>query len=254
MYSQCVTARGIYGAGLFHPRRIALDDPDLSLSSPVLPGLAPMKARGPQGSESPSVVLDMLQVPYRDMFRSSPEAIVLLTLKGVPQSRIRGPLNSSATGKRRSARFRFPDCVPRVLQERSQGAVDPSQEAESVRWNWISSERTDAGLPRHSRLIHRSVPGALFLRISPASSAGSGRYRNDRIVFPPSLSVLRTRRSSPSARKAGPCKPCLSQGVPVATLARRHALRDFLGKENAATGPGPFRLGPARCGISGRGS
>ena len=82
LYSQCVTARGIYSTGFFSPRRIDFDDPDLRLDPPAFSSLAPRSAKGPGDGDSPTGVVDLLQKPYREMFRLSPEAIILFDLNG----------------------------------------------------------------------------------------------------------------------------------------------------------------------------
>ncbi|HMK38497.1 MAG TPA: PAS domain S-box protein, partial [Bacteroidota bacterium] len=80
LYAQCVTARGIYSSGFFLPRRLDLNDPEVRIDSPALPGLAP---QGPKGRrEAAETVVDLLQEPYREMFRLYPEATVLFTLDG----------------------------------------------------------------------------------------------------------------------------------------------------------------------------
>ena len=82
LYSQCIRARGIYSTGFFYPRRIDLDQPDLRLDPPTLPGFAPQSGKGRSDAVPSSAVVDLPQEPYRDMFRLSPEAIILLDLKG----------------------------------------------------------------------------------------------------------------------------------------------------------------------------
>ena len=82
LYSQCVTARGIYSTGFFYPRRVGFDDPDIRLEAPALPGLARGNEKGRGDGAPPSVLVDLLQEPYRDLFRLSPEAIILFDLDG----------------------------------------------------------------------------------------------------------------------------------------------------------------------------
>ena len=236
MYSQCVTARGIYGAGLFHPRRIALDDPDLSLSSPVLPGLAPMKARGPQGSESPSVVLDMLQVPYRDMFRSSPEAIVLFDLEG--RSTEPNPRAVELLGYREEEISTVP--LSRI--------VCPAFYRSALRALSILRKKRKASgelelLRKNGRRFTASFTasfigasrGALFLRDISGELRRIGEIQKDR----DRLSTLAECSPHPqvlsSARKLVHANRAFRRAFPWIDIGSgEHALRDFLGKENAA--------------------
>jgi PAS domain S-box-containing protein len=82
LYSQCVTARGIYSPGFFSPRRIEFDDPDLRLDQPAFAGFAPRNAKERGVGSSPPGGVDPLQETYREIFRLSPEAIILFDLNG----------------------------------------------------------------------------------------------------------------------------------------------------------------------------
>ena len=87
LYAQIVTARGIYAPGFFYPRRVDSDEPDIRLDPPALPGIALQSVGRGRAEESPPAVVDLLQEPYRDMFRLSPEAIVLFD----PEGQVREP-------------------------------------------------------------------------------------------------------------------------------------------------------------------
>jgi len=78
-YAQCIPSPGGYTPGQLLPRAIDLNDPDIALGPPALPGLAPAPGNR---EDAPPAVVDLLQEPFRDAFRLSPEPAVLFSLGG----------------------------------------------------------------------------------------------------------------------------------------------------------------------------
>ncbi len=236
LYSQCITARGIYGAGLFQPRRIALGDPDLTLSPPVLPGLAPLKSRVPQGPDFPAVVLDLLQVPYRDMFRASPEAIVLLDLEGhatEPNPRAVELLGygEDEVGEVPLSRIVSPPFYRSALRALSilRKKRKASGELDLLRKN---GRRFTAAF---AASFIGSSRGVLLLRDISGDVRRTGELEKER----DRLSALAEGSPYPqvlaSARKLVHANGAFRKAFPWIDIASgEHTLRDFLGKENAA--------------------
>ncbi|HTY58124.1 MAG TPA: PAS domain S-box protein, partial [Bacteroidota bacterium] len=82
LFAQCITAREVYARGFFYPRKIDFEDPDLRLDDPALPGYSRQRTGGAGEGEPQAPVVDLLQEPYREMFRFFPEATILFDLKG----------------------------------------------------------------------------------------------------------------------------------------------------------------------------
>ncbi len=80
LYAQCITAREIYSPGFFYPRKIDFDNPDIRLEVPSLPGFT--LRRGGESAEGQPPLVDLLQEPYRETFRLSPDAMIIVNLKG----------------------------------------------------------------------------------------------------------------------------------------------------------------------------
>ncbi len=82
LFAQIVKAKGVYSREFFFPRHLVVTDTVLEFDRPVIPSFAQHDETSAAGSPPIQAVVDILDIPYRRIFESSPDGVVLFDLKG----------------------------------------------------------------------------------------------------------------------------------------------------------------------------